>query len=136
MNSKQLKKVLKPLIKQCIKEVIFEEGVLSSLISEVVKGTSGIVVEKREKPIVEQIKTRTINKKVREQAKESRKKLLEVLGKDAYNGINVFEGTAALTEQQATGAAPKSALDNVDSRDPGVDISNIPGANVWKELIK
>ncbi|NDI03614.1 MAG: hypothetical protein EBY77_05560, partial [Rhodobacteraceae bacterium] len=30
--------VLKPLIKECIKEAIFEEGVLSGLIKEVVSG--------------------------------------------------------------------------------------------------
>ena len=68
--------------------------------------------------------------------KESRKKLLDALGKDAYNGINVFEGTKPLTERQATGASPRSALENVDPKDHGVDISNIPGANIWKDLIK
>ena len=37
MNSqelKKLKKFLKPLIRECIKEAIFEEGVLSSIIRE------------------------------------------------------------------------------------------------------
>ena len=40
MKKNELKKILKPLIKECIKEVIFEEGALS-IITEVVKGTSG-----------------------------------------------------------------------------------------------
>ena len=40
MNKVELKKLLGPLIKQCVKEVIFEEGILSSIILEVVKGTS------------------------------------------------------------------------------------------------
>ena len=39
MNKNELKKILKPLIKQCIKEVVFEEGVLSSIITEVVSAT-------------------------------------------------------------------------------------------------
>jgi hypothetical protein len=34
MNKNELKKVLKPLIKECIKEVIFEDGTLSSIIAE------------------------------------------------------------------------------------------------------
>ena len=38
MKKQELQKVLKPLIKECIKEVIFEEGVLSSLIKEVAQG--------------------------------------------------------------------------------------------------
>ena len=39
MNKSELKKVLKPLIKECIKEVIFEDGTLSSIIAEVMRGT-------------------------------------------------------------------------------------------------
>ena len=35
MKRAQLKKVLKPLIKECIKKAIFEEGDLSGLIKEV-----------------------------------------------------------------------------------------------------
>ena len=38
MNKTELKKILKPLIKQCIKEVIFEDGTLSTIISEVAVG--------------------------------------------------------------------------------------------------
>ena len=40
MKRDELKKILKPLIKECIKEVIFEEGVLSTLVSEAVIGVS------------------------------------------------------------------------------------------------
>ena len=38
MKKSELRQVLKPLIKECIKEVIFEEGVLSNLIKEVAVG--------------------------------------------------------------------------------------------------
>ena len=39
MNREELKKTLKPLIKQCIKEVLLEEsGVLSNIVSEVAHG--------------------------------------------------------------------------------------------------
>ena len=38
MKKLELKQALKPLIKECIKEIIFEEGILSSLITEVARG--------------------------------------------------------------------------------------------------
>ena len=44
MNKTELKKILKPLIKQCIKEVIFEDGTLSNIVSEVTRGLSTQVV--------------------------------------------------------------------------------------------
>ena len=47
--SAKLKKVLKPLIKECIKEIIFEDGVLSSIIREA-QGTPTKQVVKEEKP--------------------------------------------------------------------------------------
>ena len=47
MKKTELKNILKPLIKECIKEVIFEEGTLSTIISEVLRGTS------QPKPITE-----------------------------------------------------------------------------------
>ena len=48
MKKSELKKVLKPLIKECIQEALVEEGLLSNVISEVVKGlgtTQQVVVE-------------------------------------------------------------------------------------------
>ena len=52
MKTNELKKVLKPLIKQCIKEVIFEDGVLSGIIGEVVKGvnTAPVIKEQVARP--------------------------------------------------------------------------------------
>ena len=47
MKKDELKNILRPLIKECIKEIIFEEGTLSAIISEVVRGTS------QTQPIVE-----------------------------------------------------------------------------------
>ena len=38
MKKSELKETLKPLIKECIKEVMFEDGTLSTIIAEVVKG--------------------------------------------------------------------------------------------------
>ena len=134
MKKSELRQVLKPLIKECIKEVIFEEGALSTIISEVMKGTS------RAQPIVE---TKTQQPKqdfVRQErkmqeAKERKRKLLDSIGKDAYNGVNLFEGTTpAPAPTSGQGQGP---LDGVAPNDPGVDISNIfsgHSAKIWQKL--
>jgi hypothetical protein len=133
MKKNELKKILKPLIKECIKEVIFEEGALSTIISEVVKGTSGSqrIVETETKPKQNFAKQ---EKKLQE-AKERKKRLLESIGKDAYNGVNLFEGTTpAPSPSSKQGQGP---LDGVAPSDPGVDISGIfsgHSAKIWQKL--
>ncbi len=132
MNKNELKKILKPLIKECIKEVIFEEGTLSTIISEVVRGTS------QSQPIVES-KRKTSNRQTNtnklEEMKQRKKKLLDSIGTDAYNGVNIFEGTTpAPAASKSHGHGP---LDNVAPSDPGVDISNIfsdTSSTIWKKL--
>ena len=134
-NKNDLKKILKPLIKECIKEVIFEEGVLSTVISEVVKGTSGSqrIVE-TERPKQTQQNFVDHEKKLKE-AKARRKKLLDSIGKDAYNGVDLFEGTTpAPAPKTGQGQGP---LDSVAPNDPGVDISSIfsgHSAKIWQRL--
>jgi|TARA_R110000824_G_scaffold192705_2_gene374955 hypothetical protein len=135
MKKSELKEILRPLIKECIKEIIFEEGSLSTIISEVIRGTSGLkpIVERRE-PKSNKLKQEQ-RRKIMEEQKQKRKKMLDSIGKDAYNGVNLFEGTtpapAAATTQ---GQGP---LDGVDPSDPGVDISSIfsgQSSNIWKKL--
>ena len=132
MKKDDLKKVLKPLIKECIKEVIFEEGALSTIISEVMKGTSQtqqIVEVKREE------KTNKSNQKSMEKLKERKRKILDSIGKDAYNGVNLFEGTTPAPAPASTqGQGP---LSGVSADDAGVDISTIFSDNssaIWKKL--
>lgn len=48
MKKSELKKVLKPLIKECIKEVLLEEtGVLAKVVNEVVSGMGQQVITDR-----------------------------------------------------------------------------------------
>ena len=135
MKKNELKKILKPLIKECIKEVIFEEGALSTIISEVVKGTSGsqqIVETKQPKQTRQNFENR--ERKLKE-VKARKRKLLDSIGKDAYNGVDLFEGTTpAPTPRTNQGQGP---LDDVAPGDPGVDISNIfsgHSAKIWQKL--
>ena len=134
MKKNELKKMLKPLIKECIKEVIFEEGALSTIISEVMKGTSGsqpIVETKAHQPKQDFAR----QERKMEEAKQRRKKLLDSIGTDAYNGVNLFEGTTpAPAPTSGQGQGP---LDGVAPSDPGVDISSIfsgHSANIWQKL--
>ena len=48
MKKNELKSLIKPLVKECIQEVLIEEGLLSNIVSEVAKGMQGnLVVESR-----------------------------------------------------------------------------------------
>ena len=51
MKKSELKKLIKPLVKECINEVLLEEGLLSNIVSEVAKGMQGqtIVSERKKK---------------------------------------------------------------------------------------
>ncbi len=123
--SNKLKKVLKPLIKECIKEIIFEEGVLSSIIREA-QGTSKKVI-KEEKPFTKFVKEpKRESKKVTESRAAMRKTIAEKLG-----GFDPFEGTTPLSEAQSRGGPAASPMANIDPSDKGVDISNIPGMGKW-----
>ena len=103
MNKTELKKILRPLIKECIKEVIFEEGALSTIISEVVKGTSQTLVQES-KPRVK-LESEADARQRRESKKkviqERQKKLLDSIGRDAYNGVDLFEGTTPLSNRNS-----------------------------------
>ena len=130
MNKTELKKILKPLIKQCIKEVIFEDGTLSNIISEVARGLGSTpVITEAQSP-----KNNTMNLESENEAKirlERKKRMLDAIGRDAYNGVDLFEGTTPAPPQQEQG---KGALSGIDPRDPGLDISKFASSGMWKKL--
>jgi hypothetical protein len=122
MNKNELKKILKPLIKECIKEVLFEEdGALSHVIKEVAVGLTGKqhLTETRATP------KRQLKKKT-QHLHNRKKKLLDAIGKEAYNGVNLFEGTTPTPASSPQGQT-RGPLSDVAANDPGVDISNLFG---------
>jgi hypothetical protein len=137
MKKADLKKVLKPIVKECIQEALLEEGLLSNVIAEVVKGLNV-------QPLVEQVQPEQPQAQVTEQKiideetqkrkqkiNETRKQMLDAIGKDSYNGIDLFEGTDPMRESNN----PHSPLANTDPSDAGIDISNLLGnKKVWKTL--
>ena len=135
MNKVELKKLLKPLIKECVKEVIFEDGTLSTVISEVVKGLGNPLSETRSAPLprpTNRMETDDEAKARRKRMAENQRSLMDSIGKEAYNGVNLFEGTTPAPAPREGGKGP---LSGVDPNDPGVDISSFMGAGgTWKKL--
>ena len=127
MDKAELKAVLKPLIKECIKEVIFEDGVLSGIITEVAQGlTAGT-------PLVESApKTKARPQPQRKQQRNSasqraRKDLIDSINRDAYGGVDIFEGVEPMSSggQPSGEPQPGSPLGDVAPNDPGVNIDGI-----------
>ena len=133
MNKKELKQMLKPLIKECIKEVIFEEGTLSTIISEVVQGVGQPIVETKQRYPKKQQPQYETDQQAKTRLAAKRKKMMESIGTDAYNGVNLFEGTSPAPASSEHGNGP---LSDVDPNDPGIDISSVMGKSsmIWKKL--
>jgi len=142
MNKSELKKLLKPLIKECIKEVIFEDGVLSGIVSEVNQGLRGapLVEERQPQPKAQERNFTKMRQKSagkqKQKINEHKKQLLDAIGKDAYNGVNLFEGTIPMAPGASPGAPQKAQgpLSGVAPSDSGVDISSLMGgvSQHWK----
>ena len=134
MKRSELKKLIKPLVKECIHESLFEDGLLSGIVSEVAQGLGGGQVIKEARQPTPSVINRT--EKVRkEQIKRQKKQLLDAIGKDAFNGVDLFEGTTPVAPEAKTQAG--SPMAGQDPSDPGVDISGIMalGGSKWKDLI-
>ena len=77
-------------------------------------------------------KSREANKKLQ----EHRRKLLDSIGTDAYNGVDLFEGTEPMTQSGTPGQAHKPSVLGDDPSDAGVDISSIMGnsSKIWQAM--
>ena len=142
MNKSQLKKLIKPVVKECIQEVLIEEGLLTEVVAQVASGMSRQpIVENKPKKrndklfnedLQMQRKSREANKKLQ----AHRKKLLDSIGGDAYNGVDLFEGTEPLRNTGTPGEAHKPNVLGDDPNDAGVDISSIMGnaGKIWQAI--
>jgi len=123
------KSELKNIIKECVKEVIFEEGVLSGIITEVAQGLQG-------SSLVQESRQPQQNSKPSPQAREAKKKVLSAIGNNGYDDIKskftnpqLFEGTQPIPE------SGKGPLGGMAPGDAGVDITNIPGMGNWSTVV-
>jgi len=141
MKRSELKNIIKPLVKECITEALIEEGLLSNVISEVMKGMSPVITESA--PItdptagVQKAAMMEAQEAKLKQAKQDRRKLLDAIGNDSYGGVDLFEGTSPAPAQRSPESQAASPLGGVAPGDPGVDISQFVGmgAHKWKALM-
>jgi len=117
------KSELKNIIKECVKEVIFEEGVLSGIITEVATGLQGQL----------KLQENTGHQPRPSSPSPGRKSVMEAIGNNGYEDVKkqfsnpgLFEGTEPIRQGDE-----KSPLAGVHPRDPGLDISSLPGFGSW-----
>lgn len=140
MNKAQLKKLIKPVVKECIQEVLIEEGLLTEVVAQVASGMTRqpIVENKKSKDNLfnEDLQMKRKTQEVNQKLQEHRKKLLDSIGQDAYNGVDLFEGTEPMKQGAAPGTTHKPNVLGDDPSDAGVDISSLMGqaSKVWQAL--
>jgi len=131
VKKSDLKQLIKPLVKECIHEVLLEEGLLSNVVSEVAKGlqTQSLIVESQRITPAQP----KAQKQRSPDAGAQRKKLLDAIGKDSFNGVDLFEGSTPVPAQRETTAG---TVDLGDPGDSGVDISNLVGNSdkMWEMM--
>ena len=133
MKKSEFKKLIKPIVQECIKESLLEDGLISGIIAEVVKGMSSQTIveakapEPKVDPVKERMKANAFSKEQSGKLREHKRKLMSAIGGDAYNGVNLFEGTTP-APAQGSPTAQASPMSGQAPADPGVDISNLFGS--------
>jgi hypothetical protein len=123
MKKDELKKLIKPIIKECINEMLLEEGLLKNVVSQVTEGMN------TSPPVTEQVKTEPSYAEV----KKKTNKVIEAMKNKTIGGTSIFEGTTPAPAQSSAAGRAANPMSHVDPRDPGVDISKIFNPN-WKKL--
>ena len=135
MKKAELKRALKPLVKECIKEVLFEDGVLSGIIAEVVTGLGSgqVVMEQKTQQDDQEALLREKAEKMEAERQRRIKRLNESSGMN--NKVNVFDGVKPI--QESSSPSGPSPLAGTSAGDAGVDISGIMNVSRhnWKDLI-
>jgi len=155
MKKSELKQIIDPIVKECVNEniqtILLESGLLSQVISEVVKGLQPVLVENKqparsqqkqqfleeEKDLDEDSHMREILK--RSQTKKvlnSNRELLDNIGKTAYKGVNIFEGINDTIPDEPVSAGPGSPMSGIAPNDAGVDISSLLNPKFTQAFMK
>ena len=119
MKVNELKQIIKPLIKECLKEVLIEEG-FTKMLTETVRQPSAV---EQIKVVERTVKQESLaQKKSLQELQEAKKKMLDAIG---TGGFDAFAGTQPLKEDVQVKAA-----------DPGIDISSLmSNKGVWKQTL-
>ena len=139
MKKSQLKRVIKPIVEECINEVLLEKGLLSSIISEVVKGIQPLQhTPAQQRPVMQENKLmqqqrQELQEQKYEMMKAQKRKLLDAAG----FGVDVFSGTEPIEEAADPSNGQAGALSGVAPNDAGVDIAGIMAVanRDWSKMI-
>lgn len=155
MKRNELKELINPIVKECVNEniqaILLESGLLSQVISEVVKGLQPVLVENKQ-PVRQQQKVQFLEEEqeldeqthMREVLKRSQGKkvlnnnreLLDSIGKTAYKGINIFEGIKDTIPDEPVQTGPANPLQGIAPNDAGVDISGLLNPKFTQAFMK
>lgn len=127
MKKEQIKRIIKPMVRECINEVLLQEGVLSNVISEVVKGMQTTIVESN-KSEPDPAHLLELEERYEAERQERIRRLNESVGYD------FFDQTEPIPESQES--SQYGALAGVSSRDQGVNIDGLMAmaGRKWKKL--
>ena len=139
MKKSQLKRVIKPIVEECLNEVLLEKGLLSSIISEVVKGIQPLQQSPvQQRPVMQENKLmqqqrQELQEQKYEMMKAQKRKLLDAAG----FGVDVFAGTQPIEEAADPSNGQAGALSGVAPNDAGVDIAGIMAVanRDWSKMI-
>ena len=139
MKKSQLKRVIKPIVEECLNEVLLEKGLLSSIISEVVKGIQPLQQSPvKQRPVMQENKLmqqqrQELQEQKYEMMKAQKRKLLDAAG----FGVDVFSGTEPIEEAADPSNGQAGALSGVAPNDAGVDIAGIMAVanRDWSKMI-
>lgn len=127
----EMKKIIKPLVKECIKEILYEEGMMKLVQENVQK--SDKVVTKQVPQENYQVKEREFMKKNSQEAKinlqEAKKKLLQEIG---MSGFDPFAGSEPLPQDSSNQLHEEGVQEGrlmAGIQGSGVDISRLMNAN-------
>ena len=127
MDKNDLKKLLKPLIKECLTEILMEEGLMKIVKENVQREPIQEKQASYERQEQQFIKDNTQNKKISLQ--EAKTKLLKEIG---INGFDPFAGSIPPADDE-TGIIEEDILPEKKLmpgiQGSGVDISRLMGAN-------
>lgn len=148
MKKSELKELINPIVKECVTEniqtILLESGLLSQVISEVVKGLQPVIVESKTRVSESQEVQRGSDSHMREILKKSQtrnivnpnREAIEEIKKTSFKGINIFEGIKDPIPDEPVQGGPGAALTGIAPDDPGVDISGLFDPRIAKALLK
>jgi uncharacterized protein with von Willebrand factor type A (vWA) domain len=155
MKKSELKELIDPIVRECVNEniqtILLESGLLSQVISEVVKGLQPVIVESKQ-PAKQQQKVQFLEEErefdedshMREILKRSQSKkvlsnnreALDNIGRTAYKGVNIFEGIKDTVPDEPAQVNPANPLQGIAPNDAGVDISGLLNPKFTQAFMK